>query len=186
MANYIRYILICVIILTFPSFVFAAKTHRVKKNETLFSLAKKYHVTVQDIKSTNNLVSSHIKPKQVLVIPPRSVEASSAERRESKTKVSTYKVKKSETLSRIAKKTGVSVSELKRLNNLSKSKVRPGTVLVLREREPTDEAPVQRTAKKLQLRHSDLFNEKDYEQSLAELTELDPDQKVDLKKKCRT
>lgn len=181
MANYIRHIVICVIILTFPSFVFAAKTHRVKKNETLFSLAKKYHVTIQDIKSTNNLVSNHIKPKQVLVIPPRSVEASSTEQRDNN-KVSTYKVKKSETLSRIAQKTGVSVRELKRLNNLSKSKVRPGTVLVLRERDVADEAPVQQAAKKLQLRHSDLFNEKDYEQSLAELTELDPDQKVDLKK----
>jgi cell wall-associated NlpC family hydrolase len=182
MTNSIRFILIFVIILTFPSFVFAAKTHRVKKNETLLTLAKKYHVTIQDIKTTNNLVSNNIKPKQVLVIPPRSVEASSTEKNEGKSKVATYKVKKTETLSRVSQKTGVSVAELKRLNNLNKSKVKPGTVLVLRERDSSNEAPVQHVAKKLQLRHSDLFDEKDYEQSLAELSELDPDQKVDLKK----
>lgn len=181
MVNNTRLILILCIILIFPSIVFAAKTHRVKKNETLFTLAKKYHVTVEDLRSTNNLVSNHIKPKQLLVIPPRSVEAS-AENGEGKTKIATYKVKKTETLSRIAKKTGVSVSDLKRLNNLSKSKVKPGMVLVLREQIPTEDAPVKHTAKKLQLRHGDLFSEKDYEQSLAELTELDPDQKIDLKK----
>ncbi|EKD59374.1 MAG: hypothetical protein ACD_55C00044G0001 [uncultured bacterium] len=36
--------------------------------------------------------------------------------------------------------------------------------------------------KKLQLRHGDLFNEKDYEQSLQELTALEPEQQVDLAK----
>ena len=67
MINNIRVILICVIMLAFPSLVFAAKTHKVKKPETIFSLAKKYHVTVEELKSTNNLVSNRIKPKQVLI-----------------------------------------------------------------------------------------------------------------------
>lgn len=180
MTNNIRVILVCVIMLTLPSVAFAAKIHKVKKNETIFSLAKKYHVTVQELKSTNNLVSNNIRPKQTLVIPPRSLESGSAQGGK---KVATYKVKKKETLSRIARKTGVSVSDLKRINNLKKSTVRPGMVLVLRERESTaEESAPQRMVKRLQLRHSDLFNEKDYEQSLAELADLDPDQGVDLKK----
>jgi peptidoglycan endopeptidase LytE len=182
MTNNIRILLICVIILSFPSLVLAAKTHKVKKNETIFSLAKKYHVTVEELKSTNNLVSNHIKVKEVLIIPPRTVAASAAEKRtDGKVKAATYKVKKGETLLRVAKKTGVSVSELKRLNNMSKSKLKIGTVLVLREKDSVEEPP-QRTARKLQLRHSDLFNEKDYEQSLAELAEPDPGEQVDLRK----
>lgn len=180
MANNIRVLLFCVIILSFPSLVLAAKTHNVKKNETIFSLAQKYHVTVEELKSTNNLVSNHIKPKDVLIIPPRSV-ANGEHDAGGKTKVATYRVKKRETLSRIAKKTGVSVSELKRLNNLTNKRVKAGKILVLREEKAVEEPP-QRTAKKLQLRHGDLFNEKDYEQSLSELAELDPDQQVDLKK----
>lgn len=179
MVNNIRILLFCIVILSFPSLVLAAKTHKVKKNETIFSLAQKYHVTVEELKSTNNLVSNHIKPKDVLIIPPRSVANGSEEHR--KTKVASYKVKKSETLSRIARKAGVSVSELKRLNNLTNKRVKAGKILVLREETAAEEPPL-RTAKKLQLRHSDLFNEKDYEQSLSELAELDPDQQVDLKK----
>jgi peptidoglycan DL-endopeptidase LytE len=182
MTNNIRILLFCVIILSFPSLVLAAKTHKVKKNETIFSLAKKYHVTVEELKATNNLVSNHIKAKEVLIIPPRTVAASAAEQKtDGKVKAAVHKVRKGETLLRIAKKTGVSVSELKRLNNLSKSKVKIGTVLVLREKDAVEEPP-QRSARKLQLRHSDLFNEKDYEQSLAELAEPDPGQQVDLKK----
>ncbi len=183
MTNNIRLLLLCVILLSFPSLALAAKTHKVKKNETLYSLAQKYHVTVEELKSTNNLVSNHIKPKDVLIVPPRSVVNGSGGDHGTggKAKVATYKVKKSEKLSRIARKTGVKVSELKRLNNLTGSRVKAGKILVLRE-ETAAEEPPQRTARKLQLRHSDLFNEKDYEQSLSELTEQDPDQQVDLKK----
>ncbi|GAW69006.1 peptidoglycan-binding protein LysM [Geoanaerobacter pelophilus] len=163
--------------LSVPSLSFAAKTHRVKKHETLYSLAKKYHVTVEELKAANNLVGNSVKPRVVLVIPARSVSEGKNEAASS----AVYKVKKSETLSRIAKKTGVSVAELKRLNGLRGSKVKAGKVLVLKESEPAEEPKV-KVVKKLQLRHGDLFNEKDYEQSLQELTALEPEQQVDLAK----
>ncbi len=54
-------------------------------------------------------------------------------------------------------------------------------MLVLRESAPAEEPKV-KVAKKLQLRHPDLFNEKDYEQSLQELASLEPEQQVDLAK----
>lgn len=175
MINGLKLLTICIIVLSFPSLSLAAKTHRVKKNETIYSLAKKYHVTVEELKAANNLVGSGIKQRQLLVIPPRTVAGSSS------SGASVYKVKKSETLSRIAKKTGVSVAELKRLNGLSSSRVKAGKVLVLRESAPAEEP--RKVARKLQLRHSDLFSEKDYEQSLMELTaELAPEQQVDLRK----
>ena len=177
MIKSIKLFTLCIIILSFPSLALAAKTHRVKKNESIYTLAKKYHVTVEEIKAANNLVGSGIKPRQVLVIPPRTVAAASS----ASTGASVYKVKKSESLSRISKKTGVSVSELKRLNGLRSSLVKPGKLLVLRESAPVEE-PRTRVAKKLQLRHADLFSEKDYEQSLLELTELEPERQVDLRK----
>lgn len=164
----------CVVIFSFPSLALAAKTHRVKKNENICTLAKKYHVTVEELKTANNLVGSAIKPRQILVIPPRTVAASAGG--------SVYKVKKTESLSRVAQKTGVSVAELKRFNNLSSSRVKAGKVLALKESAPVEE-PRTKVARKLQLRHSDLFNEKDYEQSLQELTEqLEPEHLVDLRK----
>jgi cell wall-associated NlpC family hydrolase len=71
---------------------------------------------------------------------------------------------------------------LKRLNNLSKNRVKPGQVLVLQQVETVDE-PRQKVAKKLTLRHRDLFNEKDYEQTLADLTDADPGKPLDLNQK---
>ena len=177
MIKCVKLIALCLLMLSVPSLAFAAKTHRVKKHETLYSLAKKYHVTVEELKAANNLVGSRLKPRAVLVIPPRSV----SEGRKEVASGAVYKVKKSETLSRIAKKTGVSVAELKRLNGLRGSKVKAGKVLVLREHEPAEEPKV-KVVRKLQLRHPDLFNEKDYEQSLLELTALEPEQQVDLAK----
>lgn len=169
---------LCVIMLSLPSLAFAAKTHRVKKHETLYSLAKKYNVTVEELKAANNLVGNSVKPRVLLVIPPRSVsEGKSASTDAAKV----YKVKKGESLTRIAKKTGVSVAELKRLNGLSSVKVKPGKVLVLKESAPEDEPKV-KVSKKLQLRHPDLFNEKDYEQGLQELASAEPERQVDLSK----
>jgi LysM repeat protein len=169
-------------VLLTPSLVFAAKTHVVKKNETLYTLAKKYRVSVNELKAANNLVNNHIKSGNVLVIPPHSFAAGvETSANSSAPQTEAYKVKKGDTLARIARKTGVSIKELKRLNSLGKSKVKPGMVLALRTADVAEE-PQQRVAKRVLLRNSDLFNEKDYEQSLAELTEPDPDQQVDLSK----
>jgi cell wall-associated NlpC family hydrolase len=184
----IKGILVCTaaIALTFPSAVFAAKTHKVKKNETIYSLAKRYHVSVADLKAANNLVQTQVKAGSVLIIPPHvAASADETEGRRSKAVALTYKVKKGENLARVAKKTGVPASELKRLNaSLKKGRVKPGQVLALRETEPkvavAAEEQKQQPAKSLALRHPDLYNEKDYEQSLAELVETDLGQKVEL------
>lgn len=178
MINGLKLMTVCLIILSLPSLAFAAKTHRVKKNETIYSLAKKYHVSVEELKDANNLVGKNIRARQLLVIPPRT--ASSAHSSKASKSASTYKVKKGESLARIAKKTGVSVAELKRLNGLSGSRVKSGKLLVLRE-AAADEQPV-KVSRRLHLRHKDLFDERDYEQSLMVLAELEPEQEVDLKK----
>ncbi len=177
MNNSIKVVIACALMLLAPSLLFAASTHVVKKNESLYSLAKKYHVPVNELKSANHLVNNRIKCGDTLVIPPRSAAAAEPRVKSGGTHAETYKVRKGDSLARIAKKTGVSVKELKRLNSLGKGKVKPGMVLALKGAE---ERP--RVAKHVMLRNSDLFNEKDYEQSLAELTEPEQGQQVDLSK----
>lgn len=179
MRNSISILVVCLIVLTFPSFVFAAKTHRVKKNESLYSVAKKYHVSLTELKSSNNLVNNQIKPGNTLIIPVRAAAVGSSVK--GKANASTYKVRKGDSIARIAKKTGVSVAELKRLNSLTKKKLKPGQVLALKDAETETESRPQ-VAKKAELRYKDLFNEKDYEQSLAELTESDLNKPVELNK----
>ncbi len=171
----------CVVLLSFPSLVFAAKTHKVKKNESFVIIAKKYHVSVADLKAANNIVNPRVKSGTVLVIPPRS-ESAKADVSDNETeRPATFKVRRADTLARIAKRTGVSVAELKRLNGLGKGRLKPGTILVLRE-TGRDAEPAVKVAHKPSLRYADLLNDKEYEKSLTDLMEKDLDQNkaVDL------
>ncbi|HOP40783.1 MAG TPA: NlpC/P60 family protein [Geobacteraceae bacterium] len=172
---------IAIFLVSFPSLAVAAKTHIVKKKDTLYSLSSKYHVSVQDLKAANNLVSSRLSIGDKLVIPPRAV--SSAIKRTAKVKSgkSVYKVRKGDTLYGIARKAGVSVSELKRINGLSGNSLRPGKVLVLRESEKTETRNVAKSpVKKYSVRNAELFTSEEYERTLAELTDSDPEKVADL------
>jgi peptidoglycan DL-endopeptidase LytE len=160
-------LLLLTLLLALPTSSHAAKTHKVKKSETLASLSKKYHVPLNDLKEANNRLNSSIKPGDVLVIPPRST-SKSASSDASKETATTYKVKKGDTISRVSKKTGVSIPELKRMNGLAKGKLKPGQILALRDMD-SDIKSGSRVAARPSLRYADLLSEKEYEQSLADL-----------------
>ena len=182
MNNCIRLLVVCIFLVTFPSLALAAKTHVVKKKDSLYSLAKKYHVSVQDIKSANNLVNKNLKPGTRLVIPPRAVTAKADHRSGTqKLRGSTYKVRKGDTLYRVAKKTGVSVAELKRLNRIHGSRLQPGRVVALRESAGTEETPSRSTVK-LSRSNNRLYSNEEYERTLAELTDTEQEEPVDLGK----
>lgn len=169
-------LLICALILILPSLAFAAKTHKVRKNETVYSLARKYRVSVDDIRSANNLVGTQLRKGDVLVIPPRALSASS----ETTPAGTTYKVRKGDTLQKIARKTGVSQAELKRLNGLKGKKLRNGQILALREADAQEAENTARSARKYTARVKELFSEESNELTLAELADFDPDRPVDL------
>lgn len=160
-------LLLLALLLMLPTASYAAKTHKVKKNETLASLSKKYHVQLKDLKEANNRLNSSIKPGDVLVIPPRSasMQAPPDAAREI---ASTYKVRKGDTISKVSKNTGVSISELKRMNGLAKGKLKLGQVLALRDVD-SEMKSGSRVAARPSLRYADLLSEKEYEQSLADL-----------------
>ncbi|WP_367210242.1 LysM peptidoglycan-binding domain-containing protein [Sphingobacterium sp. R2] len=116
--------------------------YKVKVGETFASIADKFDVTVQDIKSWNNLRSNQIVPGQNLLIKKEDdfVNAKLARNTERSAKKSQqhvantvrtayYVVKKGDTLSEIADKNGTSVGRLKSENNLSGSWIKPGMKL---------------------------------------------------------
>lgn len=169
MRNCLKIALLCLCLAAIPSLSHAAKTHKVKKTETLHSIASKYHVSVDDLKSANNLGSVQVKKGDTLIIPPRTAKAETVEENPA-----TYKVKRGDTVARIAKKTGVSVADLKKWNRLGSKRVKLGQVLALQAPDAAAEESSPKVAKRYSLRYSELLNEKDYEQSLNELTEADP------------
>ena len=175
--------IVCILLFlfTFPSLVLAAKSHKVRKNETLYTLASKYRVSVEDLKAANNLVSTKLKKGDVLVIPPRATASSNDESRSESTKK--YRVKRGDTLLKIAKKTGVSVSELKKINGLKVGRVKPGQLLALRDGSSGQgEERAGRTTRKYTARVKELFTDEDNELTLADLADFDPAKPVDLGK----
>lgn len=179
-----RYIiLICLTLLAFPQLVLASKTHVVRKSESLNSVARKYHVSVDELKAVNNLTGTHVSRGARLIIPSQATP----ERKKNKVveKNSTYKVAKGDTLPRIAKKTGVKMADLRRLNGLKGNKIKAGQLLALHDAaQVADETPSLPTmANRLELINPDLLTEQEFSDSLAELSDIEFDRPVDLAKK---
>lgn len=100
--------------------------YRVKKGDSLIKIAKKFHISVKEIKKVNRLRGSRIYIGQKLKIPVKTKKNSTGKT----TKIYTiYRVKRGDTLGKIAKKFKTTVSEIKRLNGLKRNIIYPGQKL---------------------------------------------------------
>ena len=103
------------------------KSHKVKRKETLFGLAKKYNVTEDEIKKANRfLYSENLKKGDKIRIPKyRSVIS----KQTLSNTVKKYTVQPKEGKWRIAYKFGITVAELEALNPSMNSVIQPGDEL---------------------------------------------------------
>lgn len=182
MARIISLHLLCIMILALPQLALASQTHVVRKSESLHSIARKYHVSVKELKNINNLTGTRIAKGARLMIPShantRGKKGRTAE------KVRTYKVVKGDNLIRIAKKTGIKTAEIRRINGLRGNRVKAGQLLALNKISPATEDTSHTVVaeNRLQLVNRDLLNEQEFSNTLAELTDLNADHSVDLAK----
>lgn len=100
----------------------------VKSGDTLWSLAKKFNTTVNELKSLNNLSTNSLSINQVLKLPSSTQEGD------------TYTVKSGDTLYGIANKFGLTVNELKSINNLSTNLLSIGQVLKIKKNDSINES----------------------------------------------
>lgn len=115
--------------------------HRVKKGETIASIAKRYRVSPSTILSYNNINRKKgLVVGQKLRVPVIKVTrvvkskpgAKSDKARSTLTEAKQlYKIKKGDTLLNIAKRFDVPVAQLKEMNNLKSNSIRTGQVLKL-------------------------------------------------------
>ncbi|MCQ2575520.1 MAG: LysM peptidoglycan-binding domain-containing protein [Treponema sp.] len=111
--------------------LYADVKYTVQKGDTLYSISRKYQITVAELRVANNLSEADvIKSGQILVIPTANITnaatLTSSTTEKTKTTTSsteTYVVQKGDTLYGIARKYGLSVSDLLTLNNLDSSTV---------------------------------------------------------------
>lgn len=104
----------------------------VKKGDTLYSVAKSFNVSVDDLKEWNELTSNTLKVGQVLVIY--------SENWEDDTPVGntvTYTVKKGDTLYSISKQYNVSISQLQTWNHLTSVNVVVGQPIIIYTNDST-------------------------------------------------
>jgi len=122
-----------VLILLFSTFSSnaLATQYKVKNGDTLYSISKKFGVSVQQIKKENNLHQTKLKKNQVLRIATKKSAKHTVQSVQSKSKPSYYKVKKGDTLTKIARKTGISSKEIMALNHVSQKSLRIGQRLTL-------------------------------------------------------
>ena len=128
---------------------YSMSKHKVAKGETLFRISKKYKVSVKTIQQWNPKISNNrILPGQELIVgigkrraSKRNTMRKKVAMRKNRKKTRRYrasspttervehKVKKGESLSVIAKKHKVSVSDLKKWNKLKNDKIKIGDIL---------------------------------------------------------
>jgi len=104
-------------------------TYTVKAGDTLYSIARRYGVSVDSIKRLNNLSSNVLSIGQVLRLPSSSDNGGSDSSSPSNIR---YVVRAGDTLFSIASRYGTTVDELKRLNNLSSNVLSIGQILRIR------------------------------------------------------
>lgn len=132
MKNFLRFfILVIFSVFILLSFTSQTASHQVQKGETLYSISRKYGISVGELCSANNIsTSSVIKTGQNLKIPTKNLSEKSTNEKIEKT--DTYIVKKGDTLYGIAKRFGVSVETLTIMNKMSGSNtIKVGQCLIV-------------------------------------------------------
>lgn len=102
--------------------------YTVKSGDTLWSIAKKFNISIDELKNENNLKSNTLSIGQKLVIPNKEIENNN----------NVYTVKSGDTLYSIARKFDVSVDEIKDKNNLIDNTLSIGQIIII----PTNEEQV--------------------------------------------
>ncbi|WP_246943343.1 LysM peptidoglycan-binding domain-containing protein [Bacillus pinisoli] len=102
-------------------------SYRVVSGDTLSGIAKRKGLTVEAIKQANQLSSDFLRIGQTLVIP----DGTSMTNDVSPTETNSYRVVFGDTLSGIAKRNGVTVEEIKQVNQLTNDFLRVGQTLVI-------------------------------------------------------
>lgn len=130
--------------------------HRVKRGESLYTIARKYHVSEAKLKAWNHLSSNEIKPGKKLILNVFEKHYAAADEhvtttnpenttQEPNSREIIHSVKSKETLLSIAKKYHVTTRNLKEWNHLHSNRVKKGTKLIIKvaEKKSADTSTLQ-------------------------------------------
>jgi len=107
-------------------YIFKENIYIVQNGDTLYNIANKFGISVNDLKKANNLAGSNLSIGQELIIP-EIIEEEPEE--ENNSNYETYIVNQGDSLYKIANQFNVSINELQELNNLTSTTLSIGQVL---------------------------------------------------------
>ena len=106
-------------LLNVPSGLSLVNSYIVEKGDTLYSIAKKFDISVNKLKEYNNLTNNLLSVGQKILIPIDDD--------------TTYVVKSGDTLYKIAREFNTTVDIIKKLNNLDSNNLSIGQILIVKE-----------------------------------------------------
>ena len=115
------------------------QSYRVRRGDTLGGIAKRFDTTVGTLVAMNNLArANHIQPEQVLKVPGQPAAAAPAVQEPAAPEApQPYRVRRGDTLGRIAERHGTTVDMLAAMNGLDPANIiKPGQMLRVPPRGP--------------------------------------------------
>ena len=105
--------------------------YTVERGDSLWSIARRFGVTVQEIRDANVLTTDTLSVGQSLIIPGISAGDDLEDNEDSEIVPTTYTVASGDSLWSIANRFGVTVNDLKTANNLTSNLLSIGQVLII-------------------------------------------------------
>ncbi len=126
-----------------PEVTAPSATHTVVRGDSLWSISRKYGVTVAELAAANQLSpSATLRIDQQLTVPAKAAASVASASAAVGDAANTYEVKAGDTLGAIARREGTTVAALRSSNNLSGDMLRVGQKLVI----PGNASPVSASA----------------------------------------
>ena len=122
-------------LLKIPSAVVTPNTYTVQRGDSLYSISNKFGITVDELKSANNLTSNTLSVGQVLKIPTTEQTPDQEET------LIQYEVQPGDSLYKIANKYNTTVDEIKSLNNLNNNLLSIGQLLSIPTTQDVEDIP---------------------------------------------
>lgn len=100
-------------------------TYVVQKGDSLYSISRMYGISVSDLRNANNLTSDILTIGQVLIVPDDNMNNSD------EMISNIYVVQRGDSLFSIARKYGVSINDIRMINNLNSDVLSIGQTLII-------------------------------------------------------
>jgi membrane-bound lytic murein transglycosylase D len=105
--------------------------YEVQKGDNLFSISKKFNVSLEDLKKWNNLNDFNVEQGSKLALVNNDVEPAKETANKSEVKITEHIVDRGENLGSIARKYDVSIADIKDWNKIEDNNIQVGAKLIV-------------------------------------------------------